>query len=84
MGDYELLDFGRAIKALKNGLKVAREGWNGKDMWLALVSNAGVVTVCEELFEVSSHIGMKTAQDTFIPWLASQSDILSEDWFIVE
>ncbi len=90
------MDFGKAIEALKAGKKVARQGWNGKNMWIvlmpALYLEAGVVNG-----RTSKHIGegvaldsqpyiaMWTAAGQWQPgWLASQNDMLSEDWVIVE
>lgn len=76
------MNFGEAIELLKKGKRVARSGWNGKGMWLTLV----------ELWQYNptkSHslglvklpwIGMKTATNDFVPWLASQTDMLAEDW----
>lgn len=74
------LTFGQAIEALKLGKRVRRLGWNGKGMWLKFVP-AGVSELsCEERFVALPWIGMKTAGDEFVPWLASQTDVLSEDW----
>lgn len=92
------MSFGGAIEALKQGKRVAREGWNGKGMFLYLVKG----TIVDKEFlrnEASmqptedhtgtvtflSHIDMFTAQKTVnVGWLASQTDMLSEDWVIVE
>lgn len=74
--------FGDAIKALKEGKKVAREGWNGKAMYLSLVKPEHILMnsrVDKEL-RLSPWIGMKTADNCFVPWLASQTDLLAEDW----
>lgn len=88
------MSFGLAIEALKNGCKVARKGWNGKGMWLGLVKasnytifmppHKGDDTPEGECQGLLPWIGMKTADDKFVPWLASQTDILSDDWVIVE
>lgn len=68
------MNFGQAIDALKAGKKVARGGWNGKNMWLALQRPT-------ELSKMTlPYIYMNTAQGDLVPWLASQTDILSEDW----
>lgn len=68
------LDFGLALVALKRGGKVARAGWNGKGMWLALQTP-------DEGSKMSlPYIYMKTVDDKLVPWLASQTDILAEDW----
>lgn len=84
------MTFGLAIEALKLGQRVARAGWNGKGMWLGLVEgydynpDKGRATVhslgCQKL----PWIGMKTADGCFVPWLASQTDMLAEDWVILE
>ena len=72
------LTFGDALSLLKRGTKVARAGWNGKKMWLAL-------QVPDENSKMSlPYIYMKTADDKVVPWLASQSDMLAEDWGVVE
>lgn len=87
------LTFGQAIEALKQGKKVARAGWNGKGMFLFLVpgstfkvNRAPLLGIYPEGTEVNycSHIDMKTADDKVVPWLASQTDVLAEDWDIVE
>ena len=80
------MNFGQAIEALKQGKRVAREGWNGKGMYLGLIKGRSL----ERCFDPDSapcenSICMKTAQDTVVVgWLASQTDMLAEDWTIVE
>lgn len=70
------MNFGKALEALKEGKKVARSGWNGKDMWLELqVPDSGSKMTLPYIY-------MKTACDNLVPWLASQTDVLSEDWDI--
>lgn len=86
------LTFGLAIEAAKKGHKIARKGWNGKGMWLAYISHWDMPTVhAMELFPCGCDagtflpfIGMKTADNKFVPWLASQTDVLAEDWVIIE
>ena len=93
----DAMTFGLAIDALKKGLKVARAGWNGKGMWLALVDLIGPDVRHLVEYDVVYHapidlrgvkalpwIGIKTADNCFVPWLASQTDMLAEDWQIVE
>lgn len=77
------LDFGEALHALRRGRKVARAGWNGKGMWLTLIPNEGVVLEDSGL-RLLPWIGMRTADAGFVPWLASQTDVLASDWIIVE
>lgn len=67
-------DFGEALKKLKAGLKVSRAGWNGKGMWLALQQPDANSKMS------LPYVYMKTAQGDLVPWLASQTDILANDW----
>ena len=80
------LSFGLAVEALKLGKKVARAGWNGKGMWLKLVTKGYFDIGCSivEGAGLLPFIGMKTADNNFVPWLASQTDILADDWCILE
>lgn len=75
----ELKDFGWAIRKLKEGRFLTREGWNGKDQYLflkePLPSDIGAPTL--------PYIMMSTVQGDLVPWLASQTDVLKEDWVIV-
>lgn len=88
------MDFGDAIRALKEEKRVARAGWNGKGMWLRLVSSKtravaqpnpnvpGALGIHPNEM-LRAYIEMKDATDFFVPWLASQTDMLAEDWEIV-
>ena len=76
------LTFSEALEALKRGDRVARSGWNGKEMWIELVL-ADKWTALSIYNELLPWIGMKTADDKFVPWLASQTDLLAEDWEFV-
>ena len=81
------MSFGHAVELLKGGHRVAREGWNGKGMWLTLVDTGYYDVGCSVVGEINlllPWIGMKTADNKFVPWLASQTDVLAEDWQIVE
>ena len=91
----ERLSFGDAVAALKEGLRVARSGWNGKGMFLYYVpenkypasrnEHGTMVGVFEDdMVPYGAYIAMKTAQNNVVPWLASQTDVLAEDWQIVE
>ncbi len=86
----ENLNFGAAIEALKAGKAVARTSWNGKGMFLFLVKGGDMASSVKYGFgqyegepEWSSFITMKTADNKLVPWLASQTDVLAEDWQIV-
>ena len=85
------LNFGEALAHLKNGYCVARDGWNGKGMFLTLVQGsntlasalkfgfgeyAGEPTLADTVF-------MKTADNKLVAWLCSQTDMLAEDWTIL-
>lgn len=92
--DQLMHDFGAAIRMLKAGGRVARVGWNGKGMWLSMTP--GNTVKYENFWsehnkefalhqpgaqaEVLPYITMKTADNKIVPWLASQTDILAEDW----
>ncbi len=72
------MDFGAALNALRAGNRVCRSGWNGKRMWLRLQRPVDFSKM------TLPYIYMKTACDNLVPWLASQTDILAEDWEIIE
>lgn len=72
-----MVKFGEAIELLKRGSRVARTGWNGKGMYLALQKPD------EHSKMTLPYIYMYTAQGDRVPWLASQTDLLSEDWIEV-
>ena len=97
------MNFGKALEALKEGKKVARKGWNGKNMYLYLVH--GTTVAKENLRNEALHIlqndkmamhetgvakflphsDMRTSNgDVCIGWLASQTDMLAEDWIVLE
>lgn len=80
--------FGQAIELLKSGLKLSRKGWNGKGMFLFLVSGGAWDFECDihgvDGLHTLPFICMKTADGKLVPWLASQSDILAEDWVLAE
>lgn len=88
-----LMDFSEALSLLKSGAAVARSGWNGKGMFLFLIPGsrfmvaagrpmAAFLPVGSEV-DYHAHIDMKTAQGYVVPWLASQADLLAEDWEVV-
>lgn len=92
------MTFGLAIEALKLGKKVSRSGWNGKGMWIVLVPGTPMVKTAEGspyykagvlATEILPHIDMWTVnaegRRAMLPgWLASQTDMLAEDWQIVD
>jgi hypothetical protein len=85
------LNFGDALKLLKEGKAVAREGWNGKGMFLYYVpanEYEAMTDIAKQAFPdgkvpYGAYIAMKTAQNNVVPWLASQTDVLAEDWMLI-
>ncbi len=79
----EPMNFGDALNEAKDGAKIARAGWNGKGMWVRMIVPTGP-SECDNGMENLPYLEMKTADDKLVPWLASQTDILAEDWVVVE
>ena len=87
------MNFGEAIIALKQGKKVARKGWNGKGMFLYLVSEGSYPVKMDAAKSIADengnvkygpYVALKSANGIVYPWNASQADMLSEDWEVVE
>lgn len=81
------MNFGEAVALLKKGSKVSREGWNGKSAWLVLISE-GTFKVSLEAGEMTGplapFIAMRPVSGSLVPWLASQTDMLADDWVQVQ
>ena len=83
-------DFGTAIGFLKDGMKVARRGWNGKKQYIQLAtgisykSATGEIVNCEHEAIGNKAIAFVGTSGVQMGWLASQADMLAEDWEIVE
>lgn len=75
------MDIGKAVGLLQAGEKVSRAGWNGKGMWLELIKpgSCGIVTSIGPV-QPLPFVVMKTADERFVPWLCSQTDLLADDW----
>ncbi|VVC75963.1 hypothetical protein AQUSIP_12640 [Aquicella siphonis] len=87
------MNFSEALNLIKEGKRVSRSGWNGKNMFLYLVKGSEFIVNRPPLLGIypegtktkyHAHIDMKTSQGYCVPWVPSQSDLLSEDWEIVE
>lgn len=94
------MNFGQALEALKQGKRIARQGWNGKGMFLFLLPAGTVPTkaihdptlrevieneIGGETFEALGSIRMFTSDKKILTgWLASQTDMLSDDWDVIE
>lgn len=68
------MDFSEALALLKTGAQISRQGWNGAGMWIALQTPTDMSKM------TLPYIYMHTAKGDLVPWLASQSDILADDW----
>ena len=88
LGGVATFSFGDAIKYMKRGLRVTRKGWNGKGMYLFKSPKVGCQMYKQytgkDINDLQEFIVMKAADDTLVPWLASQTDLLAEDWMFVE
>jgi hypothetical protein len=87
------MNFGEAIEALKLGKKVCRKGWNGKGMFLYLVSAGSypvkmdaAKSIADENGNVNygPYVALKAANGSVYPWNASQADMLSNDWEVID
>ena len=88
----ELLSFEVALVHVKQGMRVARIGWNGKGMFIFLdpgstfmVNRPPLLGIYPEGTEIDyhAHIDMRTATGEIVPWIASQTDLLTDDWMVV-
>lgn len=84
------MTFGCAIEALKNGKRVARTGWNGKSQYIELATNISYINARKDCVN-ANHDAIGNAAIAFVGtsgvqlgWLASQADMLAEDWIIVD
>jgi len=83
------MDFSKALENVKSGLRMQRQGWNGKGMFVFLVPGSAFTVNRAPLLGIypagteinyHAHIDMRTADGQIVPWLASQTDILADDW----
>lgn len=68
------MDFGDALEVVKNGAAIARVGWNGKGMWVKLHRPDGLSKMQRP------YLYMSTVDGELVPWVASHTDLLAEDW----
>lgn len=90
------LDFSEALKAVKKGLRIARAGWNGKGLFViyqkgypnGIPCNAQTAEAWSiqqgELFKCEPYLQIKTSNGSHAMWVPSITDLLAEDWYIVE
>lgn len=89
LGGELKMSFGVAIELLKKGVKVAREGWNGKKQYIQLATDISYtfedeVINCDHEAIGNKAIAFVGTSGVQMGWLASQADMLAEDWVIVE
>ena len=89
------MDFSDALANCKRGLKITRLGWNGPDQFvvlqagypdgIAINANTAEATGLPEgtVCKFAPYLLMRNAQDVFVPWQASQGDLLAEDWQVI-
>ena len=84
------MNFGEALSKMRDGCRVCRSGWNGKDMYVYIGRCELEYPPLKEeevwkdgVFPESEFIIMKTADKKLIPWLASQTDLLANDWEVI-
>lgn len=86
----EDLDFGKAIQLLKEGKKLQRKGWNGKNQYIELATGISYRNNNDEIIDVfhndieSKAIAFVGTSGVQLGWLASQADMLAEDWKLIE
>lgn len=89
------MDFGQVLDVLRDGAKATRTGWNGKGMWIALSPGFQLPANDVYSYAVAEDIGtgmgtfrpyimLKTIDGEYVPWVASHTDLLAEDWRIAE
>ena len=89
------MDFSEALYAIKAGKRVARAGWNGAGMWVfyvpgsrfAVEADRPIGRAAPEMVGNTAnyrpHLDMRTVDGEFVPWVASQTDLLANDWEVV-
>lgn len=88
--EKELFDFGRAIQYLKEGKRLQRQGWNGKKQYIELATNISYKNINDEIINAEHQaignraIAFVGTSGVQLGWLASQADMLAEDWKILE
>ena len=84
------MNFGEALEAIKNGKKAKRKGWNGKEQYIELAQNisyqntGGEVVNCNHENIGNKAIAFVGTSGVQMGWLASQADMLAEDWEVVD
>ena len=84
------MDFGKALEEIKKGKKAKRKGWNGKEQYIELAQNISYQNMSGEVIN-SEHENIGNKAIAFVVtsgvqmgWLASQADMLADDWEVIE
>ena len=86
------MDFSDALRLVKQGSRVARQGWNAQGMFIFLVPGSTfkvnrppLLGIYPEGTQINyhGHVDMRTANGQVVPWLCSQTDMLAEDWQLI-
>lgn len=79
------MDFGQALAAVKSGQKIGRSGWNGKNMWVKAQFPDEHSKMTHPYLYIEYPAGhVAYPNGSRVPWLASQTDIMAEDWGVVD
>ena len=84
--DFDKLSFSQALEYLKQGYKLAREGWNGKGIYIEIqYPDEHSKMTLPYIYIVTNKLitNNPAAPKGIVPWLASQTDLLSNDWYVV-
>ena len=90
LGGEATFDFGAAVKYMKRGMKVARKGWNGKKQYIQLATAIsyktadGAIVNCDHDAIGNKAVAFVGTSGIQMGWLASQADMLAEDWVFAE
>lgn len=82
-GQTQALEFGDVVHLLKIGKKLSRAGWNGKGMWLELQRPDEHSKMTLPYVYLNYPADAQNTPGARVPWLASQTDMLAEDWMVV-
>jgi len=80
-----IMNFGEALEYLKSGEKVARQGWNGKGIFIEVQrpdENSKMTSPYIFIDTTGLETDNEAAPKSLVPWLASQTDMLAEDWAV--
>lgn len=77
------MNFGQALEELKNGYNAQRAGWNGKGLWLTLQRPDENSKMTLPYIYINYPTDAQNTPGARVPWLASQTDVLAEDWSVV-